>query len=125
MGQEGYVFPASSRRGRQAGALGRRRRNQAWRIWPERSVSIMASSSTSAPRAVFTKMTPGFMTMAYVRVRQARQHFDCEGLAKFASLIAARAGEATKPNEYDVVGGGALGWAVAPLPRVNCWVTTA
>ena len=39
----------------------------AWRIWPDFSASIIASSSTIAPRAVLTRMTPGFIASMQAR----------------------------------------------------------
>ena len=44
----------------------------AWRIWPDFSASIIAASSTIAPRAVLTRMTPGFIAAIRSRERKPR-----------------------------------------------------
>src|SRR6266404_1156073 len=44
----------------------------AWRIWPDFSASIIAASSTMAPRAVLTRITPGFIASMQARETSPR-----------------------------------------------------
>src|SRR2546423_770516 len=44
----------------------------AWRMWPEFSASIMAASSTSAPRAGLTRIAPRFIAAVRWRERKPR-----------------------------------------------------